>query len=171
MTMNKHIGNKHIRHEIHIYRLHHKMTIQTEAIMKKGVRQHIQLYMYLRVLHFAIECHIGLTYEIFAFTARYQILMGPSQLTLPIRNVRYLEKGQARGMLTIIGDFILYTKTMIGITRLQKKVLKLHMSPNVDRTDHRPLEQGRGSKSAYTQADHPPPPFLHQVVVDMFYIQ
>ena len=127
------------------------MTIQTEAIMKdvRGVGQHT----------FVSTCTIFrirvpyLAYEIFAFTARCQILTGPSQLTLPKRNVRYLERGQARGMLTIL--YIVVTNTVIGITRMQKIVLKLYMSPYVKRTDHGPYEQGRGSKSTYAQADHP----------------
>ena len=125
------------------------MTIQTEAIMKdvRGVRQHIIVstctIFRIRVPYVA--------YEIFAFTTRYQILTGPSQLTLPKRNVRYLERGQRHV------DNIVYciTSTMIGITKMQKTVLKLYMSPNVNRTDHGPYEQGRGSKSTYAQADHP----------------
>ena len=76
------------------------MTIQTEAIMKdvRGVRQHI-IVSTCTIFRIRVPY---LAYEIFAFTARYQILTGPSQLTLPKRNVRYLERGQARGMLTII---------------------------------------------------------------------
>ena len=76
------------------------MTIQTEAIMKdvRGVRQHIIVSI---CTTFRIRVPY-LAYKIFAFTARYQILTGPSQLTLPKRNVRYLERGQARDMLTIL---------------------------------------------------------------------
>ena len=86
------------------------MTIQTEAIMKdvRGVRQHI-IVSTCTIFRIRVPY---LAYKIFAFTAWYQILMGPSQLTLPKRNVRYLERGQVRGMLTIL--YILLPDTILG---------------------------------------------------------
>ena len=62
---------------------------------------------------FCIEVPHHLAYEIFTFTAHYQILTGPSQLTLPKRNVRYLVKGQARGMI-LASLFCILNNTMIG---------------------------------------------------------
>ena len=79
------------------------MTIETEATMKKNI-------MVSTCTTFCIEVPYHLAYEIFTFTAQCQILTGPSQLTLILkRNVRYLEKGQARGMLTILASLFCIT--------------------------------------------------------------
>ena len=118
---------------------------------------------------FRIEVPHHLAYEIFTFTAHNQILTGPSQLTLPKRNVRYLEKGQARGII-LASLFCILNNTMIGIGSMQKIVLKLYMSPNVNRTDHRPYAQGRGSNSTYAQSDQPPYNTRLELICYIFYL-
>ena len=57
-------------------------------------------------------------------------------------------------MLTILATLFYITNTMLGITRMHKIVLKLYISPNVNRTDRRPYEQGQVQCALFSTFKH-----------------